>query len=303
MKKLILLIIFPVAIWAKPVVFSTLSKTTLNTGDTLTMIITLRDSVNRKYIYPMNDTSLGDFLLLKTEERSDVGETKIGFKLLFKGVDKDSVPPFQIYYSEKGETDSITTPTVYTGYMSLIGKDTLNKAIKADEPQVSIKHNWLFYIVIFLITVSIVILVLYLINLLKKRFRKKTHMEEKEIVSLKDKVKGMLSNLKIPNATDKDAVKEYYYGLSYILRYFVDGNFGTNTTDMTSSEFIKTLRKLNIEKDDIKSIKENIDRFDMIKYASETGKSKMEKDIEFVKSFVEKYYREEQEEENESLGK
>lgn len=29
----------------------------------------------------------------------------------------------------------------------------------------------------------------------------------------------------------------------------------------------------------------------------------MEKDIEFVKSFVEKYYREEQEEENESLGK
>ncbi|NIA23356.1 MAG: hypothetical protein GWP03_04260 [Proteobacteria bacterium] len=303
MKRFILFILFPAMIWAKPVVFSTLSRTALNTGDTLTMSITLKDTVNRKYIYPMSDTSFGDFLLIKTDEKSDSTETEINFKLLFKGIDKDSVSPFQIYYNEDGKTDTIITPTVYTGFVSLIGKDTLNKTIRGDKPQENIKHNWLFYIIILLITISVILLIIFLIYFVKNKFEKKPETEEKRNISLRDKIEEMLKNMKIPDASDKGAVKEYYYKLSYVLRYFVDGNFGKNTTEMTSSEFIKILRQLSIDKEDIKSIKNNIDRFDMIKYASETGKSKMEKDLESVKSFVEKYCKEEQEEENESSGK
>lgn len=294
-KKLFLFLLFPFVILARPVMYSNLSKTALHTGDTLTLKVMLKDTLKLKYFYPVKDTSLGDFVLLGAKEINDGNETDIDFKLLFKGVDKDSIPSFNILYAKDSVQDTLSTPVVYTDYISLVKHDSTN-SIKNDEPQAKIKHNLLFYAVMFLFLILVVILIIFVIYYIKKKLKKTAGVVEKDKEkSVKEIVLEMLGKLTMPEISDEDAIKEFYYKLSYILRYFIDGNFGTNTKDMTSSEFIKTLRKINIDKEDISKIRDNIYRFDMIKYAADTRKGKIESDLNFVRAFIEKYFIEEKE--------
>ncbi len=288
MNKILIFLLFPILITAKPLPSFLISRDTITTGDTLSFIITLIDSHNYKYLSPIQDTSLGNFEVLNVTFNDDT--TMINYKLLFKGISRDSIPQFKILYRNKKEIDSLFTPTMQLNYISHLKNDTSNaEKIKENARQLNIPHNWLFYILIFIFTIGIIFIIITLLKTIIKKRRGKSIAVMEEELSIKDRIYNMLEELEIPDLTDEKDIILFYYKLTYILRLFIDLRFGINSIDMTSSEFMKGIRKLGIERGEFYNIRDNIERIDKVKYASDVTYISMQKDIDFVRRIVDKY--------------
>ena len=290
MNKILIFLLFPILITAKPFAFFSISSDTVATGDTLSYIITLIDSNEYKYISPAQNVSLGNFEVLNVVNKFNDDTNVINYKLLFKGISRDSIPQFKILYRNKNEIDSLFTPIMQLNYISHLKNNTSDgEKIKENARQLNIPHNWLFYIFISIFTIGIAFIIITLLKtIIKKRRRKNIAVMENEL-SINDRIYNMLDELRIPDLTDKKDIILFYYKLTYILRLFIDLRFEINSIDMTSSEFMRGIRKLGIERGDFYNIRDNIERIDKIKYASDVTYISMQKDIDFVKKIVDKY--------------
>lgn len=290
MKKILIFLLFPILITANPFASFSISRDTVTTGDTLNFIITLIDSNEYKYLSPTQDTSLGNFEVLNIINKFNDDTNVINYKLLFKGISRDSIPQFKIHYRNKNEIDSLFTPIMQLNYISHFKNDTSEaEKIKEDACQLNIPHNWLFYIFISIFTIGIVFIIIVLLKIIIKKHRRKNISVMEEELGIKDRIYNMLDELRIPDLTDEKDIILFYYKLTYILRLFIDFRFGINSIDMTSSEFMKGIRKLGIERGDFNNMRDNIERIDKIKYASDVTYISMQKDIDFVKKIVDKY--------------
>lgn len=98
-----------------------------------------------------------------------------------------------------------------------------------------------------------------------------------------------LAVLKKKNYLEKQQIKPFYFELSYIFRQYIEARFGLNAPDMTTEEFLESLRFSNKLSDEQKDrLREFLTSCDMVKFAKYGASIEdMGKSIELVERFVE----------------
>ena len=122
-----------------------------------------------------------------------------------------------------------------------------------------------------LITILIIIAVIVAGYFLYKRYFNKGNVynEEKDKVTLPPHViaEQALEDLRQKKLWQQGLEKEYYTALTDILRDYIDGRFGINAMEMTSSEIIYDLKKLSVDKDSINTLNKLLELSDFVKFA------------------------------------
>jgi hypothetical protein len=138
-------------------------------------------------------------------------------------------------------------------------------------------------------------LVLYLIDRFLKR-RKKGKTEPGIFIPADVRAVQMLDALEKDGTIDE---REYYFRLTAIVRGYLDGRFGIDAMEMTTEELLPRINNLPLEKTLNTQLKELLKTTDPVKFAGVTsGPAKMESDLVFARSFVEKTRREADEDGN-----
>jgi hypothetical protein len=89
--------------------------------------------------------------------------------------------------------------------------------------------------------------------------------------------------------TDTGSGKAFYFQLSAIFREYLDGRFGIDSLEMTTEELLPRVDTLALQKDSKREVKTFLTSCDPVKFAgAPTHPSVMERDLDFVKAFVEK---------------
>ena len=134
------------------------------------------------------------------------------------------------------------------------------------KPPVALPPN--FFILFLLLFLILAVLLFFLIRFLSRRIKK----NPKENIIVKRKpweiAYDKLENLKNENFMLKGEIKKFYSYLSDIIRVYIEGQFQINAPDMTTEEFLSSLRltqRLNV--DQKKALEEFLNCCDMVKFA------------------------------------
>ena len=85
----------------------------------------------------------------------------------------------------------------------------------------------------------------------------------------------------------KGMEKEYYSGLTDILRIYIERRYTINAMEMTSAEIINSLKSLDIDKSVLLSLKDLMQTSDFVKFAKlRPGYAENESSIIIAESFV-----------------
>lgn len=143
----------------------------------------------------------------------------------------------------------------------------MNNTIRDIRPPVDIPNQWM-WLWVALATIAVVALLIWLgIRYLK---RPPKPIKEKSIVSISawDKAYARLENLRINRLIERADLKAFYIELSDIVRHYLEERFSLKAPEMTTEEFLGSLRYSMILNDLQKeTLKEFLLTCDMVKFA------------------------------------
>jgi hypothetical protein len=160
----------------------------------------------------------------------------------------------------------------------------MNPDIKDIKPPIDIPSDFLW------LWIALGVLILAaLIGWLIFLFVKRPKLEEKiEVLSPLEKAYARLENLRLKNLINRPYLKPFYSELSDIIRLYMEERFFLKAPEMTTEEFLDSLRRLPVLNDDQKEIlKEFLHTCDMVKFAKhQPNVSEAQKSFDLVKSFI-----------------
>lgn len=113
--------------------------------------------------------------------------------------------------------------------------------IRDIKPPVYFTPNYTF-IFLLLVFVLIVLIIFFVRLFLKKHKQKPEELETPILRSPYEIACEALEKLKAKNLPARGLIKEYYSELSGIVRYYLEGRYGFRAPEMTTEEFLQTLR-------------------------------------------------------------
>jgi len=136
--------------------------------------------------------------------------------------------------------------------------------------------------------IAIVLLLIAIAYLIYKYLQKKEIIKPKVIVPIHIRALNKLQNIKEQKLWQKGKLKEYYSGISTIIREYTELRFRFNALELPTSDILSKLRKIKVEKDIIISLGIILKRADNIKYAKglsleDENKEVMELSVNFIK--------------------
>lgn len=174
------------------------------------------------------------------------------------------IPPLEIKYKNEGEDNwkSILTRQVPVEVKSLLDPESTDiRDIKGLFDRKNALKPFFVSAVLLLVILCVVFL------WIKKR--RKDILEAAERVRPPDEeAYEKLRELRAMKLPEKGLVKEYYIKLSEIVRYYLEGRFSFRAPEMTTEEFLESLREspeLKIEHKQL--LKEFLSHCDMVKFA------------------------------------
>lgn len=199
--------------------------------------------------------------------------------------------PFAIL-DKDGNPDTIYSEQVYYGVMTM-PLDTANpNAICPPKPMAEapfifkeLTHYLKWGLLILLAAFAVVFAVYALIK--RKRnepiFAKPKPQEPAHVVALRQ-----LDQLKEQKLWQRGLVKEYYSSLTDIARGYLNGRFGLQAMESTTSEIMQMTKDVpEIDKDLRKNLQDLLERADFVKFAkAQTVANENEASFDFVEHFV-----------------
>lgn len=199
--------------------------------------------------------------------------------------------PFAIL-DKDGNPDTIYSEQVYYGVMTM-PLDTANpNAICPPKPMAEapfifkeLTHYLKWGLLILLAAFAVVFAVYALIK--RKRnepiFVKPKPQEPAHVVALRQ-----LDQLKEQKLWQRGLVKEYYSSLTDIARGYLNGRFGLQAMESTTSEIMQMTKDVpEIDKDLRKNLQDLLERADFVKFAkAQTVANENEASFDFVEHFV-----------------
>jgi len=157
--------------------------------------------------------------------------------------------------------------------------------IRDIEPPVNLPPN--YFLLYLLAAILGAAALFFLIRFLIKRFRKPK--AETVIVRLPWEIAfENLEDLKNKNFPSLGMFKDYYILLSGIVRKYIEDRFKIKAPEMTTQEFLTSLKKSNdIKLDDKKLLEDFLNSCDMVKFAKHSPTlNEAEKSFDFAKIFI-----------------
>lgn len=199
--------------------------------------------------------------------------------------------PFAIV-DKDGNTDTIFSESVYYGVMTM-PLDTANaNAICPPKPMAEapfifkeLVHYLKWGLLVLLAAFAIVFIVYALIKHKRNEpiFVKPKPQEPAHVVALRQ-----LDELKEQKLWQRGLVKEFYSSLTDIARLYLNGRFGLQAMESTTSEIMQMTKDVpEIDKDLRKNLQDLLERADFVKFAkAQTVANENEASFDFVEHFV-----------------
>jgi len=240
-------------------VSTVINKDTVFVGDTLNLTVKVIDNVpgKLKIIFPFfKDTITSNIHILQQDTLPDTLTSQSNKLVLSKTYVISSydsgmvvVPPLPVIFKLDTVQDTIFTQ-IQAYFVKLYPTDTLKVPLKDVKKPINTPltfsefiHEYGTYIIIALL---IIILAYLVIRYFVRKKQGKAFLEIKKSEELPyDRAIRKLNRLKDRKLWQKGMAKAYYAELTEILREYMDGRFGMNTMESTSSEIIDDLKSHN----------------------------------------------------------
>ena len=224
----------------------------------------------------------------KVQKRIEKGNKVSNFILEFVSFDtgKFTFPQVKFYCKSEDKIDSFTSKEKEITILSVIS-DT-SKNLYDIAPVKKMKYGMKEKIFPFALLALILILFFGIKKYLKFRKNKASCLENEIEIDLRQPWEiafEMLNILKAKNYPTKNLFIEYYFELSYILKFMIEKIYGINAIEMTTSEIQKNLKiKNHLEKSEILT---NLDFADRVKFAKFTPSSSQgEETYNWLNSYI-----------------
>jgi len=138
-----------------------------------------------------------------------------------------------------------------------------------------------------LISIILTLLVLTVIYTANRFRRRKPKRPEKPVHVLAYEA---LEDLKKRNLPAHGRVKEYFFELSLIVRHYIEDRFHINAPEMTTEEFLSTLRGSDLLEDAHRALlKDFLNLCDIVKFAKHNPRqNEIEESYNTAKAFIDK---------------
>jgi hypothetical protein len=244
MKKIIILflLIIPILITAKPVFDYHIDKPThIYVGTPFHLKITFTTGLEDSIYSPKIDT-LDIFILRKIKQNDTIQDsfkiTNLDLDFAPFDVGSFNFPPLE--FTVKTKNDSLYTfkTPEYKIIVESVIKDT-TKTITDIHGPIKLKLKWWEIAIPLLALIIFILLIIYLIGKLKKEDL--PEKKNKKIIPVYITAYDMLKKLKAKQLLEKGLYLDYFFELSYILRYFLEGYYKFNAVEMTTYEIKNAL--------------------------------------------------------------
>jgi len=204
---------------------------------------------------------------------------------------KFPIPAFKFgFYDVNNPGDNhyeLETEPIDIEVTSLLGEQRENLQISDIEGVVSIPKKVSYLWVWILFAAVIVIAAICIFIFLKRK-------KVKEIVRIFKPAHEIayerLRVLVAQNLVEEGKIKEFYEGISNILRHYIEHRFDLRAPERTTEEFLYEIQYTNVlSKPDKESLGEFLSHCDMVKFAKyDPTEEQIQKTFDLVKSFIEK---------------
>ncbi|MBN2588295.1 MAG: hypothetical protein JXA96_00405 [Sedimentisphaerales bacterium] len=170
---------------------------------------------------------------------------------------------------------------------SLLGEQRENLQISGIEGVVAmpkhVSYTWIWILLVVVIVIAVICVVIY--------FKRK---RVKEIVRIfRPAHEIAYERLRVfvgQNLIEEGKIKEFYEGISDILRHYIEHRFDLRAPERTTEEFLYEIQYTDVlSKSDKDSLGEFLTHCDMVKFAKfNPTKEQIQKTFDLVKSFIEK---------------
>ncbi len=245
MKKtliLLLALIIPVLITAKTDFDYRLDKPThLYIGTPFHLIVNFKTGLQDSIFSPKIDT-LDIFILKKIRQsqniENNIKTTTVDMEFAPFDTGSHNFPPIE--FSVKTKKDSVftfKTPQYNITVESVITDTT--KVIKDIKSPLKLRLSFWEILLPIVLLLAVILTLIYLIR--KKPTEQKSHKKKKKLIPAYINALNLLNKLANKKLLENGEYLQYFFELSYILRYFLEGYYNINAVEMTTSEIKSAL--------------------------------------------------------------
>lgn len=273
---LILIIATPFLTWSQN--YNATAKIDSNhilIGDQLNIKLTITAPSAANIIIPQPDAKGLDTLGIDLIGNSAIDTTKEGDKSVYNQTITITAfdsgyyvfPPIAIL-SVDSQILAATQPLQFEVVTIQVDTTAAFRDIKQPAKEMITFKEILPYILLCLATIAVIALVVFLI---RKFYRKKS--PKKALPKPKPKVKPhiaaleALENLRLKHLWQDGLVKLYYSELTDIIREYIDGRWEIDAPEMTSSEIIDAVARLQLDNDTKELLRTILSTADLVKFA------------------------------------
>lgn len=242
-------------------------------GDLVNMNIEVEKPLGSQVTFPeFADTLTADIEIIEKSklDSSLLKDNKVLLKQNLKLTVYDTglflIPPIVFIYHSGNYTDSVLSPPDLFLVLSFpVDKTNTIRDIKGIY-KVPIGFREIYpFILVFLGIIIIILLIWYIIKKKKQNepiiFRAKP-MDPPDVIALRE-----LDRLKAEKLWQQGKVKEYYSGISDILRVYIEGRFNITAPEQTSDEILTNIREAIHNNADYNRLKSLLQLADLVKFA------------------------------------
>jgi len=183
---------------------------------------------------------------------------------------KDSllyIPPFPFVLNG----DTVWSKSLSLKVIQPFKIDTASNSIADIKPVLNPKFNWLSLLFIILLVLLLHGIIILILTIYKKYFKKQPDLNSKEMKLLLPPYVVALSQLdriKQEKPWQQGRSKEYHTELTDIVREYIERVFNINSMEMTSEEMLEHLKNLKVEqKTAYTGLKQILQLADLVKFA------------------------------------
>ena len=175
-----------------------------------------------------------------------------------------TVPPVRIQFQDhKGVRGEVKTEPVTVKIVSVGKKPADKDDIRSIKGPVASgfagARNWLLGSVAAILAVWLVVIVV-------RRLRKK-FIDPESLKPPHERARLELERLKKQGFIEQHKTKEFYSGLSDILRRYLERQFGTETLERTTAEVVSALKEKTLDPEALEDIRKVLENSDLVKFA------------------------------------
>jgi len=251
-----------------------LDSTVLRIGEQTRLSFEVSQLPNQKVIMPIfSDTIKGGLELVEPVKTDTLktadGHIKVTQHYIVTAF-QDSllyIPPFPFVFNG----DTVWSKSLSLKVVQPFKIDTVSNQIADIKPVMNPKFNWMELLTIILIVLGIHGLIILILYLYRKYFKKQPVLDVKSqelllpahVVAL-----SHLDKIKQEKAWQQGRSKEYHTELTDIIRAYIERMFNINSLEMTSEEILDQFRLMRLEQKSVfLSLQQILKLADLVKFA------------------------------------